>query len=130
MALTGDWAKLSEAISQCRSAGMKIMPAATEALKRSAQAQYRADFSAQKDPWGSPWAPSPNGLDRTGALKSAQATSGRGTVRIKPVRYWVFLQIGANGMKPRGILPFSPSKWDPPMRQSVGLVVGAHFTAL
>lgn len=118
--LVGDFARLRRLTSELSTIDRGAMAAATNAAKEGATEAYKGDFAAQRDPWGEAWEPTKLGktpvLNSSGLLASSQATGSGGVIRIKPVRYWVFHQVGANGMRRRAILPFSPSRWDTPIQ--------------
>lgn len=119
MTFGGDWSGLRNLVSGLNDAGDRVLIAATKAAEEEVDVQYAGDFAAQRDPWGNPWAPSPHGLQLTGELAGARATSSKGIVRLKPPKYWVYLHVGAHGMPERGILPFSDSRWNAPIEDKV-----------
>ncbi len=124
MPLTGDFKKLSAMIARFDGAA-STLPKATKVAEKAAETQYAGDFSQQRDPWGSAWTPPLQ--RRSGDLSGTKATSSGGVVRIRPPKYWVFLQVGANGMNQRAVLPFAPSRWDAPIQREIDEVVIGHF---
>ncbi len=126
MALTGDFKGLDDLMRKVDGAD-KLLGKVTRAAKAEAGDQYRGDFAGKHDPWGESWASSPHGMVETGALAGAQVTSSPGVLRIRPPRYWVFHQVGANNMAKRAVLPFSESKWDPPIEAKIDAEVLEHF---
>lgn len=131
MSLTGDWAALRQLIGTISDAGHAILPEATKAAKGAIQEQYLQDFAHGVDPWGKKWASPRDGgrpMFRTGQLAGAQArVSGGNTIRINPVKYWVFAQVGANNAPRRAVLPFSESRWDPPTMAVIHNIVLGYF---
>lgn len=131
MALTGDDGKLQALISGLENAGRRVMPAAIEAAEEGVSEQYQGDFKGQHDPWGERWKPtragkSPALIGPTRSLSNPIITSRGSTVRVKPVSYWVFHQVGANNMERRATLPFGPSHWDDPIEDRIeDAVIGA-----
>lgn len=123
MALTGDFARLRQLVDSVQEVSRGTLRRATRAAEPVVEAEYRSSFAEQVGPWGEPWRPTAAGkypaLRVTGALEGAlvQATTGR--VRIRPPRYWVFHQVGANNMARRAVLPFAPSRWDAPIIRAI-----------
>lgn len=100
------------------------MPAATKAAKAELFVQYQADFAGSRDPYGNRWT---YRLYDTGALANPQITISGASIKIRPVKYWVFHQIGSHGLHPNKVLPFGPSNWDYPTQAKIADVVIAHF---
>ncbi len=126
MALTGDSAKLHK--TTVAIAGLRfVMKDAVQAAKGEAFDQYQAGFARTVDPWGSKWDPNQDGdaptLYDTGALASPDVLVAGNSVQIKPERYWVFHQAGANGMARRAVLPFSVSNWNRPIEIRIESVI-------
>lgn len=134
MPLTGDWARLRATITELASVDRQLVPELTEVGKRGAEEQYRGDFVASRDPWGEPWAARRDGsggqplVGPTGELAGAQAQGVRGVIRIKPPKYAMYHQLGANNMERRAVLPFSASNWDPPIQSELERAILDHFT--
>lgn len=134
---SGDASALKELIASLETVPTKLMPAITAEAKQTVGDQYRSEFSSGRDPWGNQWASSLKGtgttlVGETGALYAAKPTSSKGTVRMRPPKYWKFLQVGAPCRKdgtsvPRAVLPYSPSKWDGPLKAGIEKVIEAHF---
>ena len=117
MSLDGDFAALRRLITELSTISRGTMAEATTAARQGVDQQYASDFSGRRDPWGEPWEPTATGKPATlGPLSGARATGANGMVKIRPLRWWVFHQIGANNMKRRAVLPFSPSLWDRPIQ--------------
>lgn len=117
MGLSGDFAALRRLVSDVAEVSRGTIAEATAAARDGVDQQYAADFSGRRDPWGDPWEPTATGKPASlGPLVGARASGASGVVRIRPLRWWVYHQIGANGMKRRGVLPFSQSLWDRPIQ--------------
>lgn len=134
MGLDGDWAKLRRAIAEVAAVDRGFMAKATAAAEAGSEREYHGDFDAQRDPWGKSWPATATGkkpvlIGKTFELFNAQVSATTGTVRIKPPRYWVFHQVGANGMAERNVLPFSESRWDKPIQDDIEkLLMGGFVT--
>lgn len=133
----GDARALKALIETLENVPTKLVPELTSATKDVVGEQYRSEFSSGRDPWGNQWASSLKGsgttlVGETGALYAATPKSTKDTVRIRPPKYWKFLQVGAparaDGSRvPRAILPFSPSKWDGPIKAKIEATVEEFF---
>lgn len=135
MALKGDFEKLRRMVGELQAAGQgHLLRPITVAAKGQAEAQYEAEFTAQRDPWGGAWLPPKVGggraLMKTGALFQAAFTAFNGAIKAKAPHYWVFHQLGANNMHQRGLFPFDveASTWGPPMARVADRVVTRHFS--
>lgn len=133
MSLEGDWDKLRKTISALGYVGQgKLLGPLTDVAEEGVQEQYHEDFRGQRDPWGNRWAPNKDGsspvLFKTGALAGADISSTKGTVRLKPPYYWVFLQQGPYSAPERGVVPFGVSLWNPPIQKELEKVIFGHFT--
>lgn len=132
MPLKGDWDGLRRTIGELGSV-RGLQGPITEAAEAGVEGQYTADFADQRDPWGKGWAPTQTGktpvlVGPTLALANPTVTSSRLTVRVKPVSYWVFHQMGANGMAERSVLPFQDgSLWDRPIQSAIEDTIIEHF---
>jgi phage gpG-like protein len=129
--LTGDFDQLRKLIERA-SAPRKLMDQATEAGETGVHEQYQADFAGSRNPWGGQWAPRKDGgggrpLYQSGALADPAIVSSNGLIKVRPERYWVFHQVGANNMHERAVLPFSASNWDPPIQARIDDVVIGYF---
>lgn len=132
MGLDGDWSKLRRMLGELNEAASgRLMRPITLEAEEGVQDEYLDDFRAQHDPWGVPWDAAEDGenpvLIDSGALAGAQVTSVPGLIRIRPPKYWVFHQLGANNMRKRAVLPFAKSDWDEPIQKRITLVVERHF---
>ena len=132
MSLDGDWAKLKRAIAEVAAVDRGFMSKATVVAEVGSEREYHQDFDAQRDPWGKPWDATATGkkpvlIGKTFELYNAQVSATTGTVRIKPPRYWVFHQGGANGMVSRSVLPFSESRWDKPIQNDLEKLLMSGF---
>lgn len=130
MPLTGDFAELKALIGKLAEVDNRVVPEATKAAGAELTAQYQADFSGGRDPWGGVWkAPKTGGRPnfRTGRLANPQIIIKTAAVQIKPEPYWVFPQIGANNAPKNAVLPFSASRWDAPVQERIENVVIGHF---
>ncbi len=130
--VTGDFREFRELIS--RLANPKpLINDATRAAGSEVTEQYQGDFSGSHDPWGGAWKPRKDGkgggrpLYQSGNLANPQIVASNGVIKVRPERYWVFHQVGANNMFTRGILPFSASAWDPPIERALDEVVVSYF---
>lgn len=133
MSLTGNWDQFRKMISELHAvAGGKLMRPITGIAEGQVEQLYEGDFVGQHDPWGNAWEPAESGktpvlVGETAALANPQITSTPGKVSVKPVRYWVFHQAGAHGMKQRAVLPFGVSNWNPPIEKAIDRYVKKHF---
>lgn len=132
MSLDGDWAKLKRAIAEVAAVDRTFMSKATAVAEVGSEREYHQDFDAQRDPWGKPWDATATGkkpvlIGKTFELYNAQVSATTGTVRIKPPRYWVFHQGGANGMASRSVLPFTESRWDKPIQTDLEKLLLSGF---
>lgn len=107
------------------------MPEALEAGGNEAFNQYQEQWRGQRDPWGETWPGTQRGnspiLFDEGRLASPDVVFTANMVKIKPERYWVFHQIGANHMPRRAVLPFSKSLWDKPIEDRIREVVDGRL---
>lgn len=130
MALEGDWKKLTAMIGELQSV-RGLMGPVTRVAHGRVSSLWDSGFTSQKDPWGNSWDPTAEGkspvLVATGDLANAAITSSRGVVRVKPPRYWIFHQTGANNMKERAVLPFGHSNWSAPIERAIRDIVYWHF---
>ncbi len=128
MGLSGDFGKLRKAIAETRSVS-KAVDEAERKARDEVENQYVADFAEQRDPWGTAWPATKAGKSPVLVdLASAVVSLSAGKIRIVPEKWWIFHQIGANNMEKRAVLPFSASKWDPPIQAKINDIVVAHFT--
>jgi hypothetical protein len=132
MGLTGDFerlAKLRFKVGMSRD----LMREATEATREGVGAEYRADFAGSHSPWGDAWPARQDGQGGaplqgpTGQLGGTDPTQAGYVVKMRPPKYWLYHQIGANGMHQRGVLPFGASKWDAPIQDKIERVIEDHF---
>ncbi len=131
MSLEGDWARLRQLISELKGVP-GVMKDMTFTAGAGVDEQYKADFAASRDPWGDPWPALKAGggkplLGASEALSTTFPSTGRLVVRMKPPKYWVYHQVGANNMHQRAVLPFSASKWDAPIQAKLAERVMSHF---
>lgn len=128
--MTGDFAGL-RALVQRLANPRPVIKDATRVAGAEVTEQYQGDFAGSHDPWGNRWSPPREGggrpLYQTGQLANPQIVAANGVIKVRPVKYWVFHQVGANNMAPRGILPFSASLWDPPIERALDDVVVSFF---
>ncbi len=114
MSIKGDWGRLQSMIRELRGVS-GLMEPVTKLARERVRHLYGADFAGQHDPWGNRWAPTKSGgspvLYKTGRLAMANISYSRGSVRVLPPYYWIFLQSGANHMPQRAVLPFGASPW-------------------
>ncbi len=132
MSLDGDWAKLKRAIAEVAAVDRGFMSKATVVAEVGSEREYHQDFDAQRDPWGKSWDATATGkkpvlIGKTFELYNAQVSAEVGMVRIKPVRYWIFHQDGANGMVARRVLPFTESRWDKPIQNDLEKLLMSGF---
>lgn len=134
MGLKGDFEKLRRMVGELQAAGQgHLLRPITVAAKGQAEAQYSAQFAAQRDPWGGSWpslkAGGGRALMKTGALFGSVFGAYGGTIKAQAPTYWVFHQLGANNMHQRGLFPFDvqASTWGPPIARVADRVVMKHF---
>lgn len=132
MALRGDFSKLERLVGELKeAANRKTMADVTKIAEKGVLEQYQADFVKQQDPWGESWAPNKDGHTpvgfRTGNMANPQVTSTSGTVRLRNAYYAHMFQVGVNGAPQRGVVPYSPSGWDPPIQDAISDRIVAIF---
>ncbi len=71
--------------------------------------------------------PGPKTRPRADLQATSPAVSGASIVRMRPPKYWLYHQIGANNMHQRQVLPFGASNWDPPIQGAIEKVVLDYF---
>ena len=132
MPLDGDWVQLRRTIDELqgtRGLERKI----TKVAGAAAGEQYTEDFAAQRDPWGKPWPATAKGkrpvlVGPDLELSNPRVTAASLSVRIRPVSYWVYHQMGAHGMAERQVLPFQDgSLWDRPIQAEIEAEIVGHF---
>lgn len=132
MPLDGDWVPLRRAIGELQDV-RSLKSTITKVAGAAAGEQYTEDFSAQRDPWGKHWPATAKGkspvlIGPDLELANPTVTAAALTVRIKPVSYWVFHQMGAHGMAERMVLPFQDgSLWDRPIQAEIEAEIISHF---
>lgn len=130
--MPGDWAELEREMSKLVAAEKRAVGDATRAMRDGVEVEYSAEFAAGRDPFGAPWKPTKKGgsplIGPTLALANPQVSHSGDTVRVKPVRYWVFHQAGwGASQSERQILPYGPSKWDAPIQAGISRAVERLF---
>ena len=134
MGMTGDFDKLAKLRFKVAHASRGILQEATRVTRDGVAEQYQADFSGSHSPWGETWQGRRDGAGGaplrgpTGQLQATSpAVSGASIVRMRPPKYWLYHQIGANNMHQRQVLPFGSSHWDPPIQGAIEKVVLDYF---
>lgn len=132
MPLEGDWVELRRTIDELGSV-RGLTRTITKVAGEAAGEQYTEDFSAQRDPWGKHWPATAKGktpvlIGPDLELANPKVTAASLTVRIRPVSYWVYHQMGAHGMATREVLPFQDgSLWDRPIQAEIEAEIISHF---
>lgn len=123
LSLTGDFGGLQTLERRLGRVDFRSITAATGA---EVFEQYQDDFAAQRDPWGSSWDSGKGGrvpvLFRSGKLANPTKTIGATQIMLRPERYWVFHQVGANGAPQKAVVPFGAIEgtvWHGPMVAAV-----------
>lgn len=133
MAMKGDTRQLGELRERLLAAGRTVTKKASRGLEGVVDDVHTSMFASSSDPWGAFWKPSASNpmrpMFRSGALASASVRgSASGRVNLRLAGHWIFQQLGANGMTPRAVAPFSHgSKWDPAIEAKVNDVIAEHF---
>lgn len=129
--MPGDWGELEREMNKLVAAEKRVVSDATRAMRDGVATEYTGEFAAGRDPFGAPWKPTQKGgsplIGPTLALSNPQISVSGDTVRLKPVRYWVFHQAGWGKAPERQILPYGPSKWDAPIQAGISRAVERLF---
>lgn len=134
MPMKGDTRRLGELREQLSSAGRKVTKKAALSLEDVVEEVYSSMFASSSDPWGAFWKPSASNpmrpMFRTGELAASSVRgSASGRVSLRLAKHWIFQQVGANGMTPRAVAPFSHgSTWDPAIEAQIDDVIAEHFS--
>ena len=124
MPFRGPRGRLKGLADGLRHIGRRGIDHAVKEVRAEAEALYEAQFRSRSGPWGRSWGRS---LFKTGALANPYLTGASGRVRIRLEKYWVYQQIGARGMRPAALLPFTHgSKWDARIEAAINRGVGIH----
>jgi hypothetical protein len=124
VALVGDFDQLRRLVADARAVSRGVPTRAHRAAAAEVSQRYVSGYTQQQDPWGVPWRTTRAGkspvLRTTGAMMGALISVTSSSVKVRPPRYWVYHQIGANNMERRAVLPFEAgSNWDRPILDAV-----------
>lgn len=132
MGVTGEgFAEVRKIVAALQRVDTTVLPRAVDAMRVSAEAEYKKEFSTRVGPFGDAWGPNTTGV-RTGELYAAVMTpKSKYAITIKPPKYWSYFQAGAPGGKhPNHLLPFGPSSWDAPIENAIRKEIDSAFVGL